>query len=101
MPEIIPPQAYANDSIDLGCAYIVDEPGGRRACGAPRQGSSPYCLSHHSLCYLTCGSSAEAQRLREVETLASSVGGRRARASAGPSRRFLERLEQAVRSLCL
>lgn len=81
---------------DLGCAYIIDEPDVRRVCGAPRQVHSPYCPAHHSLCYIICGSTAEARRLREVERLASSVGGRRARQGAGPSRKFLKRLEQVV-----
>jgi len=82
---------------DLGCAYIVDEPDGRRACAAERQPYSSYCPHHHSLCHIACGSKAETDRLREVEALASAVGGRRARQRAEPTRQFLKRLEQAVR----
>jgi hypothetical protein len=85
---------------DRGCAYIVDESGGdRRPCGATRQLSSSYCSHHHSLCHIVCGSKAETDRLREVEVLASAVGGRRARRREAPTRQFLKRLEQAVREL--
>jgi hypothetical protein len=85
---------------DTGCAYIVDESdGGRRPCGAARRLSSSYCPHHHSLCYIICGSRAETDRLREVEALASAVGGRRARQRAEPTRQFLKRLEQAVREI--
>jgi hypothetical protein len=84
---------------DLGCAYVIDEAGGRRICGARRRPSSSYCLPHHSLCYIVSGSTAEVERLQEVEALASAVGGRRARQGAGPSRHFLARLEQAVRGV--
>jgi hypothetical protein len=84
---------------DIGCAYIIDESGGRRACGAARRLSSSYCPHHHSLCHIVCGSKAETDRLREVEVLASAVGGRRARQRTEPTRHFLKRLEQAVREL--
>jgi hypothetical protein len=96
MREIILPPTSTGLRDDIGCAYVVDDPKGRQRCGDPRQPSSSYCPRHHSLCYIACGSKAEIKRLREVEALASAVGGRRARQSAGPSRRFLERLEQAV-----
>jgi hypothetical protein len=43
------------------------------------------------------GSEAEVDRLREVEALASAVGGRRARRRSAPTRQFLTRLERAVR----
>ena len=83
---------------DNGCAYIVGESGcGRQTCGAARRVSSSYCPHHHSLCYVVGGSKAETDRLREVEVLASAVGGRRARQRAQPTRQFLKRLEQAVR----
>jgi hypothetical protein len=82
---------------DGGCAYIVAESGSRRSCGATRRPSSSYCPHHHSLCYIVCGSKAETDRLREVEALASAVGGRRARLRAEPTRQFLKRLEQTVR----
>jgi len=84
---------------DIGCAYLVDELDGRRPCGATRRSSSSYCPYHHSLCHIVCGSRAETDRLREVEALASAVGGRRARQRAEPPRQFLKRLEQAVREL--
>lgn len=97
MREIILPHEYEDEEPGFGCAYLVERPGGREICGAPRQASSSYCPHHHSLCYIPCGSNAEARRIREVETLASAVGGRRARQGAAPSRQFLERLEQAIR----
>jgi hypothetical protein len=46
-----------------------------------------------------CGSEAETDRLREVEALATAVGGRRARQRAEPTRQFLKRLEQTVREI--
>jgi hypothetical protein len=92
----ITPRYWHPDAEDLGCAYIFDEPSSRGTCGAPRQTSSPYCPYHHSLCYIASGSNAEAKRLREVENLASAVGGRRGRLEAAPSRQFLDRLENAV-----
>ena len=80
-----------------GCGYLIDNNGLRQTCGEPlRQGSS-YCPQHHALCHIRCGSRAELARLREVETLASAVGGRQCRAADGPSERFLKRLERAVR----
>ena len=82
---------------DVGCAYVVEEPDGRRSCGAPRKRASSNCLHHHPLCRIACGTKAETDRLREVEALATAVGGRRARRRAEPSRQFLNRLEQAVR----
>src|SRR5271155_2510451 len=82
---------------DVGCAYIVEELDGQRPCGAARRSSSSYCPHHHTLCHIVCGSRAETDRLREVEVLASAVGGRRARPRAEPTRQFLKRLEQAVR----
>ena len=90
-----------NDNFDddLGCAYPVEESGRHRSCGASRQANSPYCPEHHSLCYIACGSNAEVNRLREVEALATAVGGRRAQQRAAPTRQFLKRLEQAVREV--
>ena len=80
-----------------GCAYILDDCGVGRACGAPRRHSSSYCPTHHALCHVSYGSPAEANHLRRVEALASAVGGRRSREGGGPSRRFLRRLERAAR----
>ena len=91
------PVGWEDDQDDLGCAYVLDERDGRRICGAPRRGVSPYCPPHHALCHVSYGSAAEADRLREVEALAKVVGGRRSRDTVGPSRRFLKRLEQAAR----
>jgi len=99
MTKLFSYSAVEESEEDLGCAYIVDEPDGRRACGAMRQPHSSYCPYHHSLCHIACGSKAETDRLREVEALASAVGGRRARQRAEPTRQFLKRLEQAVREL--
>ena len=81
----------------IGCAYIKGENGERRTCGEPRRLGSPYCARHHALCHVPCGTTEEYRRLREVEALANAVGGRRARDGGEPSRRFLRRMEQAVR----
>lgn len=91
------PSSQAGVDDDPGCAYVIGEPRGQKICGATRRASSSYCPHHHSLCHVVSGSKAENRRLREVEALASAVGGRRARQGIGPSRRFLERLEDAVR----
>lgn len=100
MTKRIPYLAIEDLEKDNGCAYITDESGGsRQTCGATRRLSSSYCPQHHSLCYIVGGSKAETDRLREVEALASAVGGRRARQRAQPTRQFLNRLEQAVREL--
>jgi len=80
-----------------GCSFVLDEPGGPRACGARRRQASSYCPQHHAVCYVVSGSDAEVKRLQEVEALASAVGGRRGRRQSAPSREFLRRLEQATR----
>src|ERR1700730_4700014 len=82
---------------NVGSADVLDEPNGPRSCGAPRRLASSYCPSHHAIFYIVSGSRAEVKRLQEVEPRASAVGGRRARQAAGPSRKFLKRLEQVVR----
>ncbi len=80
------------------CAYILGNGRGRHFCGeAPRRGS-PYCAQHHTLCHVAGGTTAEAQRLREVEALARAVGGRRASGGTGPSRQFINRMEQALQA---
>src|SRR5438552_247358 len=100
MREAVLPRAGENLDNDAGCGYVIDDLGDRRRiCGVPRRPSSSYCPYHHSLCYIVTGSKAETKRLREVEVLASAVGGRRAQQGPGPSRRFLERLEHALREL--
>jgi hypothetical protein len=99
MTRVLSYVAIEDPEKDGGCAYIVDESGGRRSCGATRRSSSSYCPHHHSVCHIVCGSKAETDRLREVEALASAVGGRRARQRAEPTRQFLKRLEQTVREL--
>jgi hypothetical protein len=98
------PVGWDDDQHESGCAYLLDECDGRRICGAPRKAvspsrkeASPYCPEHHALCHAAYGSEAEADRLREVEAIAKVVGGRRSREIAGPSRRFLKRLEDAAR----
>jgi hypothetical protein len=91
-----------NDREEEGCAFPLtlnrkdaELPG---FCQAPAQPGSAYCPHHHALCHLRRGSRAEKARLREVDRLAHLVGGRRGRGEEGPSQRFLERLEQAVRN---
>jgi hypothetical protein len=101
MTKHIPYLAIDDLEKEDGCAYILGESGGscRQTCGAPRRLSSSYCPHHHSLCYIVSGSRAETDRLREVEALASAVGGRRARQRGRPTRQFLKRLEQVVREI--
>ncbi len=85
-----------------GCAYLLafDHDSTRpEYCGTARQPGSPYCPRHHALCHLPHGSRAERVQLRKVKALAQIVGGRRGREDGGPSQRFLDRLEQAVREL--
>jgi hypothetical protein len=86
-----------NDQDDLGCAYLIGGEKTAKNCALPRRPRSSYCHEHHALCHLACGTSEEADRLREVETLARAVGGRQGWHGSGPSRPFLERLESAVR----
>jgi hypothetical protein len=82
-----------------GCAYLLHERGGvDRTCGAPRRHASSYCPTHHALCHVANGSPAEADHLRQVEALATVVGGRRSREGGAPSLRFLRRLERRSRS---
>src|SRR6516225_2097486 len=99
MDEITPPPGREEGKDDPGYAYVLEGPGSKRTCGAPARPASSYCMHHHSLCHIACGSTAEANRLLEVEALASAVGGRRARDGGGPSRQFLKRLEQTVRTV--
>lgn len=80
-----------------GCAFIFGDNGSRRSCGQPRRSGSSYCVEHHALCHVTSGTGEEVRRLREVEALASAVGGRRSRDCGGPSRQFLRRLESVAR----
>jgi hypothetical protein len=81
-----------------GCAFILDDGRSRRFCAEVRRRGSSYCPRHHTLCHVGCGTTAEAQRLREVEALARAVGGRRAASGTEPSRQFIKRLEQTVRN---
>jgi hypothetical protein len=81
-----------------GCAFVIDgaeaDPVRTRFCAAPRQPGSAYCPSHHARCRLPGGSAAEKQQLREIEALASAVGGKQGRASRQPSPRLLRRLDR-------
>ena len=99
MTKLLSYPGFEDSEKDGACAYLVDESGGRRPCGATLRPSSSYCPHHHLLCHIVGGSKAESDRLREVEALASAVGGRRARQRAEPTRQFLKRLEQAVREV--
>lgn len=89
--------AYTNGWNEEGCAYPLDAAGGLKSCGAPLQSRSSYCPHHHAVCHLPRGTAAESRRLREAEVLARVVGGRRGSNGLAPSRRFLDRLEHAVR----
>jgi hypothetical protein len=87
----------ADERDDPGCAYLLGAERTALSCGLPRQPRSSYCAKHHALCHVACGTSAEADRLREAETLAWVVGGRQGWRGLEPSRPFLERLQFAVR----
>jgi hypothetical protein len=93
-----PMAPWETEKDEPGCAYILDDCGVGRVCGAPRRQASSYCPTHHTLCHVAYGSPAETDHLRQVEALATAVGGRRSRESGGPSRRFLKRLERAARA---
>ena len=95
MADLMAPRETEED--EPGCAYILDDCGVGRVCGAPRRPASAYCPTHHTLCHVAYGSPAETDHLRQVEALASAVGGRRSREGGGPSQRFLKRLERAAR----
>jgi hypothetical protein len=82
---------------DAGCAYLIGNGKMAKNCSLPRRAKSSYCHQHHALCHVACGTSEEANRLREAETLAHAVGGRQGWHGSGPSRPFLERLEFVVR----
>ena len=84
---------------NFGCAYPMEENGKRLSCGAPRRPASSYCAEHHALCHVPSGTIEEIRRLREVEALASAVGGRNAQRTRHPSAHFLKRLEYATRDL--
>jgi len=92
-----PSALWQTEEDEPGCAYIFDESGAGRTCGAPLRASSPYCPTHHALCHIAPESEAAARRLRAVEALARAVGGRRSRIGGRPSRQFLRRLEHVIR----
>jgi len=94
-PSMYPRPDHRTDDM---CCYILGDQTERRQCGALRRLGSPYCADHHALCHVPVGTVEEIERLREVEALATAVGGRKARDSSEPSKRFLKRLEHAVRS---
>ena len=64
MDEITPPPGREEGKDDPGCAYVLEGPGSKRTCGAPARPASSYCMHHHSLCHIACGSTAEANRAR-------------------------------------
>jgi hypothetical protein len=83
-----------NEQEGIGCAYLLRA---ERSCGLPRRPRSSYCPQHHALCHVAHGTRAEANQLREVETLARAVGGRQGWRGSEPSQPFLERLQRTVR----
>ncbi len=91
-----------NQENDAGCAFVLDGADHRRACvnfcDAPRQPGSAYCPRHHALCHLSNGSAAERQRLREIEALATAVGGTQGRAARHPTAQLLRRFDRLARA---
>ncbi len=82
---------------DMVCAFVIGEGEARRTCGRAVRTGSAYCPDHHALCHIKGGTSEEVRLFLEVELLANAVGGRRGRGGE-PTRRFLSRLEHAVRA---
>jgi hypothetical protein len=86
-----------------GCAFVLDgvdaAPTRTRFCAAPRQTGSAYCPRHHARCRLPGGSAAETLQLREIEALATAVGGRQGRVTRQPPPRLLRRLDRVVRTV--
>jgi len=88
----------SEEDADLGCAYLLDDVGGRaNRCGGERQPGSSYCAEHHALCHLPPGSAAERRELEQVEALARIVGGRCGRPSRDPSPALLRRFDRFSR----
>jgi Domain of unknown function (DUF6456) len=85
-----------------GCAFVLDAAAGSsiatRLCGAPRRPGSAYCPEHHAQCHLAAGSGEERRQLREIEALATAVGGKRGRAARQPPGPLLRRLDRAARA---
>ncbi len=86
-----------------GCAFVLDgaEAGPVRArfCGALCQPGSAYCPRHHARCRLPGGSAAEQRQLREIEALATAVGGKQGRAARQPPPCLLRRLDRVARAV--
>ena len=83
------------------CAYVIGTADGGaqpRFCSAVCYSRSAYCPEHHARCRLRGGSLGERQRLREIEALATAVGGKRARADGQPSALTLRRLERVAQA---
>jgi hypothetical protein len=92
-----------DDDSAIGCAYMLENgaavlPGGVRFCDAALQPGSAYCARHHTLCHLRRGSAAEERQLREIEALATAVGGKQGRATPRPPPGLLRRLIEIERS---
>ena len=85
-----------------GCAFVLDDglagAAGVRFCDAPRQAGSAYCPQHHAHCHLPTGSAAEHRQIREIEALATAVGGRQGRPARQPPAPLLRRLARAARA---
>ena len=96
MPLATPPWPESREN-ETVCAFVIGEGQARRSCGRVVRTGSAYCPDHHAVCHIKGGTSEEVRRLLEVEMLANAVGGRRARGGE-PTRRFLKRVENAVRT---
>jgi len=69
-----------------------DAGGPDHRCGEKLQRGSVYCAEHHALTHVAPGSAGEARQLRELEALATVVGGKRGLDAAVPPRGLMRRL---------
>ena len=87
---------------DGGCAFVLDADGrmtqGRTRCSGPLRAGSVYCEAHHARCHLPSDSLAERRKIKEIEALATAVGGRSGRPARHPPPRFLRRMDRVSRA---
>lgn len=87
------------------CAFLIEpRPGAAgpaaavRFCGMPCLPGSAYCPEHHVACHIAPGSHSEHRKLREIEALATAVGGKQGRVTRDPPKTLLRRLGRIERN---